>query len=336
MLFLFIGISACTHANVKPTLRNPADFESAADALPKLNQPPDTKFALVHYTVAIKKQKKFANLDRCSAVIISDTGVMLTASHCLDECRFESDGSPTRTDQDGRQVEMPATDCRISTGQESFTIEILKANSCAMGKKVGMPGVTVDRNQLAANCRDDDLSDLAIIRPVSVDSLGDFRCLPTAEKHAALNGFVFAMGYPRETFRREFARTDARDSNGSDLAVTSGHVIESVICEQTWRARNWISRKLWGDSGTQEKYIPRAFHDYISKFIQSDIDTTHGLSGGPLLNEKGEVLGVVSWTIDDLQNERHQCKGATFVQPLGNWKKDLKISCEDLTCSKRP
>ena len=49
-------------------------------------------------------------------------------------------------------------------------------------------------------------------------------------------------------------------------------------------------------------------------FIQSDVAVTHGNSGGPLLNEKGAVVGITDWG----QTEDGSRVGLNFFIPIGD------------------
>jgi serine protease Do len=49
-------------------------------------------------------------------------------------------------------------------------------------------------------------------------------------------------------------------------------------------------------------------------FIQSDVAVTHGNSGGPLLNEKGAVVGITDWG----QTEDGAPVGLNFFIPIGD------------------
>lgn len=61
-------------------------------------------------------------------------------------------------------------------------------------------------------------------------------------------------------------------------------------------------------------------------YIQHDASITNGNSGGPLLNEKGEVIGVNTWGLDDAQNLNF----AVNISELQNLEKKKPITMKQM------
>ena len=57
-------------------------------------------------------------------------------------------------------------------------------------------------------------------------------------------------------------------------------------------------------------------------FIQSDVAVTHGNSGGPLLDEKGRVIGITDWGIGSDSGNLN----LNFFIPIGEALKALALT----------
>lgn len=92
---------------------------------------------------------------------------------------------------------------------------------------------------------------------------------------------VYGVGFPAQTTNRKL-KFGAKDSDGENLWISKGHVIST----EEWMKRNDVDLP---------DAVKKAYDDYM---VLVDFDVEHGDSGGPILNEKGEVVGVIE-TIDD-------------------------------------
>ena len=138
--------------------------------------------------------------------------------------------------------------------------------------------------------------------PVEYDEIKDVAVLklanPTSKRHplpllipddSMVSSTVYAVGFPGLS---ENAFAGATTSfSASDASVTSG-IISRLIIEE----------------GTGENHI------------QLDCDVKHGNSGGPLVNENGEVLGVNTWGVTGSQTgeELNYAVNINEVIPLLN------------------
>lgn len=98
---------------------------------------------------------------------------------------------------------------------------------------------------------------------------------------------TFTVGFPYETEDR--ANFNAPDSNGYDQYVTVGKTLTAANFE------NFLIEAL-GNTVAQNE-LEATLLQYKSSVIATDNDGVHGLSGAPLVNSKGEVLGVFGASI---------------------------------------
>jgi hypothetical protein len=101
-----------------------------------------------------------------------------------------------------------------------------------------------------------------------------------ADKSTQVGDRVYAVGYPAATNDRQknFA---APDSLGNSLYVTKG---------RTFNVKEYSRR-------TGIEFTPDGAVYFDRYFVFADCDGQHGMSGGPILNEKGQVVAIIA-TID--------------------------------------
>lgn len=320
-LFLLLFSFSAT-AEIPCGFVHKADFKEATAGLKELGKPLSFLSAAVHIGLFSKKTDKDPS-GSCSGAYVSDDGTILTASHCFDECRFHHETG----ELNGVKT------CYVDLNGSRQEVEILKASSCPFGlKEMALKDLSrgSKSDDLPKGCRNGDLDDMAVIRPTKVAALKAFACLPVATSDPALNESVFTMGNPAPTYRRH-NMGDVSDSSGDRRMVSSGKVIESNTCEQLWQAQG-IAR-LWYGSKKYPEQKEISGMGAMGIAIQTTVDAVQGSSGGPLINQNGEVAGVVSFGMAAFHNAYHECKGATFFQRVSKWAD--YISPKPSSCSQR-
>lgn len=283
----------------------PADFEEGEAGLRRLG-----RGNFVRASVPLKLYNRDGGYD-CSGVIVSDEGHVLTASHCLDSCRFEADGTPSKSKR-----------CVIQIKEQILSFEVLKGNACpiALKEKVEMlrlAGRATD--SYPANCQDQDLTDYALLKPALADDLGSYSCLPIAATKPAVGTPVFTMGYPGQSFRAKYQRPGAKDAAGDTLSVSTGLIVDEPTCESRSAALNAFTRFIYGEEESMARLkIQNVVRTIYRHTLQTTVDAVPGSSGGPLINQAGEVVGVASVIDPWVHNTKKECRGATFFQPVAD------------------
>lgn len=289
-----------------------ADFESGAEGLSFVGRP---SFA----TAAVKLRVFQGDLSQdCSGVIVSDEGHLLTASHCLDICRFNEDGTPTGKNR-----------CLIKVNDRAIGFTVLRGNTCTIQQRQKAEIAKKYRKSLDEfpnNCLDGDLNDFALLKPTLLGDLGEFSCLEIAPQKPRVGEDVFAMGYPNQTFRAQHERPNAKDAPGGKLAISTGKVVSSNTCDQRWVAQDGFNRFIFGSREMPEKKeIQEIVKSLWGHSIQTTVDIFQGSSGGPLVNSQGQVAGVASVMDAFVHNEKRECRGATFFQPVETLTRDRLV-----------
>ena len=313
-VFFLLILPASLLAKV-PQLRQPADFVNPEVGLPFVAQSENLKFAVARVDTPFDGHESEA----CSAVIISDSGLMLTASHCLDSCRFSVTGVPLKRLGE-KQI------CKFIIRNVLQEVEVIKAASCPIKMKLNY----LEKSNLGKNpvdefpesCHGSQIMDYALIQPLNKELLSKFGCVPVA-KRPALHESVFLLSYPQPTFRAKNQRPEAQDSKGYRLMFSAGKVIQSQKCV-TSTAPGFFSKLFKGAKNISEEH----HMEFVDSFIQATVDAVGGSSGGPLFNLQGEVVAVTSFSGSELQDENNECRGSTFFQAVETWKEDLSLSTE--------
>lgn len=291
-----------------------ADFENGTDGLRYVGRP-----TLSSAAVKIRVFQNDLSQD-CSGVIVSDEGHLLTASHCLDICRFNEDGTPTGKNR-----------CLLKVNERPIGFTVLRGNTCNIQQRQKAEVAKKYGKSLAdfpANCLDGDLNDFALLKPTALNDLGDFSCLEIGPQKPRLSEEVFAMGFPNQTFRTQHERPNAKDAPGGKLAISFGKVVSSNTCEQRWVAQDGFNRFIFGEREVPEKKeIQEIVKQLWGHSIQTTVDINQGSSGGPLVNSLGQVVGVASVMDAWVHNEKRECRGATFFQPVASLTRD-RLSCK--------
>jgi S1-C subfamily serine protease len=115
--------------------------------------------------------------------------------------------------------------------------------------------------------------------------------LSIASQNPNLSDATYAMGYPRVPYLQE----DVPANQSVPIAVTTGKV-------QRMNSRTTSDGSSWSVYGTDAQF-------------------THGDSGGPVVDAKGNVIGVISFTIPDAQG--NQLPGQGYFVPASFIRADL-------------
>lgn len=249
--------------------------------------------------------------DGCSGAFVSDEGHILTASHCLETCRKDAG------------TMQPPYDCKMKINGRTITVEVLVAATCSPDKvRSAQFYLTIAGEKRAkeefGKCVGQ--SDLAILK--TKDPI-PFKCLPIGLSSSNLGDRVATLGRPAATERAKRV-PNAKDADGKSRYYSTGEIIKSATCT---RIINGIST---------QRIVPEALEGF-SHYLQTTVDMNHKSSGGPLLNQQGQVIGVASFM---LQDGKEECRGSTFFERLDGLNHLAEISeshlrTKDLKCSRR-
>jgi V8-like Glu-specific endopeptidase len=267
-------------------LNKNVNFFSAKEDLERISIPFQISSAV------IKIESYLAN--SCTAQFISDQGHLLTADHCLEDCRLKNDG---KLDNNS------TCEFKINGIKQKFKVN-LHSKDCRT--KYDFPEITnglsgeEELRKLTEKCTNS--FDVAILEPLDKSDLKDFSCLKMSDQNISESNQedFFTLGFPNKTFRNEPKSADLiSNSNGVDLQYSIGNIVNQDHCVTKGKRIEFPTRTA----------------EFRSHYIQTNIDTTTGSSGGALFNSKGEILGVVSFSLDQLSLQRH-CEGSSFFTPL--------------------
>lgn len=214
---------------------------------------------------------------RCSASYISDQGHMLTATHCLEGCfRSKRIRAPQRNLQ-----------CILDIGGKKTKVRVLMMSVCEASQVI--------KESLTGKETCPDEADVAVVLPDSPPA--SFACLGISTTVANTGDAVMALGHPGYT-----NRPGGGNSDGAGMYASYGKVIQQDYCTVT-EGNTTRTHPLGGIENTRDH------------FIQTTVDVVPGSSGGPLINQRGEIVGVTSFITAPHSQER-ECKGGTFFEPL--------------------
>ena len=140
---LVIFVSVAQAQQLPCGLVHNVEFQPAAEGLKSLGKSLSFMSAATQVDVSDPRGGK---PDSCSGSFISDDGDLLTASHCLDRCRFNDDGS----------LKSNVTTCQVKVNGVLQDMEIVKAGACS--HKISLESMELQSQgksteSLPANCR---------------------------------------------------------------------------------------------------------------------------------------------------------------------------------------
>jgi S1-C subfamily serine protease len=121
----------------------------------------------------------------------------------------------------------------------------------------------------------------------------------------------------RSDARRDVALVKVQSSIASPLAL---HLALPAQGEAVFAVGAPLDPGLQGTLTRGIVSANRVMHD--QPFIQSDVAVTHGNSGGPMLNERGEVVGITDLTI----SENGAPVGLNLFIPIGDALRALSLT----------
>jgi hypothetical protein len=259
---------------------------------------------MVEGAVALEISKLDRTTSNCGGAIISDEGHILTAAHCVRNCSHHSFVKA----QDFRDAKTGA-----STPQTVPRQCFLIMNGERMVADVLLSGCEESDTQ---NRRKDSscskMGDVAILKPL-FQPLRFPGCLPLA-KQVKDHEPLLAVGQPLKSLR------GTHDSPGHELVVSFGSAIPARgTC---YLRLTQPSSHPSGSPGTKLPLVLEKYQGDILRFlsentlVQTTVDLLPGNSGGPLINAKGEIVGVAAAIDPDRNNTHQSCEGSTFMAPV--------------------
>ncbi|RYZ83309.1 MAG: hypothetical protein EOP04_20215 [Proteobacteria bacterium] len=246
----------------------------------------------------------------CSANTVADDGTLLTAGHCLEVC-FPKEAFGRAGVAGGSKPLMLVTKemigqiCNVQINGVENAYKIIAAQGCQV-----LPGLDLKKSEMAA-CGE--VPDYAVLKPL-FPARGN-PCLKSANKKPEEGAPIALIGFPNATNRKK-NNSSARDSNGRDQYISLGSVENKFDCNvPSPSALGWL-----GVGGKKNSIFDGKIA--LRRYIQVSADAVHGNSGGSLLDDRGETLGVLSQSFEDKWQEEH-CQGGSFVTPISMIRKDL-------------
>lgn len=238
----------------------------------------------------------------CTASKISASGDALTAFHCLKECLIENGWFDQQEDSvldSGEKIRtfrqtQPTKPIWCRTMNPSASVQVMAGPKC-ISYVLSAEGKLARVSESGPNNCDKSRDALIVRFPTIV--LASFQCAPLSLRFAPLpetKVSVFSIGFP--------AKSNAQHSDGIHLYRSYGQLMHQNACE------------LRREDGSS---VHSAYPFQVGAMVlQSSITALHRSSGSPLLNDHGEVVGVVSGIYSPLQNSKNYCAGGVFSSRL--------------------
>lgn len=195
-------------------------------------------------------------------VVISDRCDILTNVHVIQACATVSESESNRS-----AVKLDA----IEVNGQKLAFTIVAA---------GFPDLSTWPN---LDTRDDSTKDWAIIK---LESSACGRCVPVAG-WAQVGEPVWALGYPLPTYGQNHNAASYDDYELANpprrrpLHFSRGPLLSSPVESS--------AKEFW-----KENFAARSNKFFVDRFFFADLSVNAGNSGGPLLSEQAELLGIAS------------------------------------------
>lgn len=250
------------------------------------------------------------NKAHCSGAYVSDAGHILTASHCLESCVFDKAGKRKQTG--------PEIQCDFTVNGQNKTVRVLLMASCSVKALYKLDERLQDPSCLGQ-------PDVAVVQPLEPEA--NFSCLGTSP-NLKPGDRLLAFGYPQKTRRGKY------DSDGESLFLSAGRALASTPgCTV---ARDSYEGWRPGDRKQLDSKLLQLGKD----FVQSTLDAVPGSSGSPVINEEGELVGVMAFTDKSVLNAKTECRGGSFFTPYSAQAHDRAylapgFSLDQIRCEKK-
>lgn len=284
----------------------------------------------VQAAVSLKVRKRDRRESECGAAVVSDEGHLLTAAHCIRNCADSSyvkDQDLVDSKKDSQTPQKVPRQCFVIVNDERMIVNV-ELSSCDR--------IETQQQQLRPACSK--IGDIAILKPL-FPSTKLSGCLPISKK-ANLNEPVVAIGQPKPSQRGQ------NDSPGQTLMASFGRTIPPRnTCTMVQNADSFDQKTGQLRPGSQVPLVLDQYNGSVSDYlkenvlVQTTVDLLSGNSGGPLINERGEVIGVAASIDPHRNNELKSCSGATFMAPLSQTEasalKAPGFDLNQLVCDKK-
>lgn len=281
-------------------------------------------------SVSIKFLLKNGQWESCSGAVVSDQGHIMTAGHCFENCsatkeqNLNSYGTYGSLNLYSEKKDRPSQCIATIDGIET-TVDVKMTSACSFEEHLAAAGVNPPQKCSIFN-------EIAVVLPTT--QVTRKNCLPFAQGFK-IGDRVYTIGYPSKTERGE------KDSDGISQYASFGEIIpysqKCTILKNSWELDKMRNIEQPGDVVDFDPFLNPALK---TGAIQTTVDVVPGNSGGPLLNEKGEIIAVGSFADTQKNNNFKQCKGAAFFSPISganpntsHFANGFKLS--DLVCKKQ-
>lgn len=259
----------------------------------------DATFKIYTYGVPDLKRKTIVDgIGSCSAAWISEDGYFLTALHCITGVlaltgylEFVPIGLSTRTPMVTYRVkhrQPKLDDIPFLIEIDGTTAQPATANLIAVGSgfssgldfyKETEFWEVLERETPAIRMLS---QDYAILK-VNLAKGNKVPCL-SMQENLFERGDVWALGYPGRTRRPRLGLYN--NTNGREKVVTYGKLMVDIEHSPFWKP---ILEKVDSEKRTLVKASQA-----LADILLSNADAMNGMSGGPTINERGEIIGVNS------------------------------------------
>ena len=298
------------------------DFTPAGDGIKRLNLPVQVLAASPKLQYPVPGNDSLAYT--CSSSVISDTGTLLTAGHCVSHC-LASNGGMKQFGKDGvfaaEAIDQNSIGsvCMFIIHGKKIPYTVIAARYCGFGNASAHLSPE-DRSYCASS------PDYAILKPLHDDSSAP--CLKTENTKAqdALGRSIATVGFPGAT-TRSAQSPGALDSDGKSQYMAFGNVIQSPTCTLRVPVAS-------GPSGTSPTTMTNVLQLKGAEKIRPDhlqlsADANGGNSGGPVIDQQtGTVLGIMSVTAN-IQSKTAECSGSSFATSMFQIKQEMSNAANE-------
>jgi hypothetical protein len=232
----------------------------------------------------------------CSGTFVSNDGVFITARHCLQSCLVDLGAvvvTTTSSAPNSEYMQIDPDKIRGNTCKMLFDLGDITVPVTAKILATGMGDIMNPTATLAGNPK----KYLELIDSGIGPGSGDFivlklqtsqtiACVPLATKAATPKDRVWTFSFPGIT-----NRGDGFDSNGTSLYISYGPVRGGHADSEYPPILKSSQEFRQGVTEDVANYFLKVLFD-LKYAIWSDLDTTPGSSGGSILNEGGELVGI--------------------------------------------